>query len=326
MVEVVRRRRRSAVLTPSHIPCLSNVCTINITQGCSLGCGYCYIRGYSHYPGPDKVILYENTAEVLASELRRRRRKPHRVYFSPSSDAFQDIPEVQEVTYRTMSILLDAGVEVSFLTKGFVTGQFFELFRTAAPGVFAQVGITTLNPVLSTTLEPQAASPELRLETMRRLGDIGAQTTARLDPLIPDVTDRRPNIEPLLESLCRVGVRFAAASYMFVRPRLARAIHKLLSEVSGGQLNTERWARQGFSGGCGGGQMLGVAARAGRFAALKAWGENAGVCVMPCRCKNPEVGGQGCAIAGRNAHTVSQPAHQQLFEFEAAEPIRPAPS
>ena len=319
MVEVVRRRRRSAVLTPSHIPCLSNVCTINITQGCALGCGYCYIQGYSGYPGPDKVVLYENTAELLAAELRRRRRKPHRVYFSPSSDAFQDIPEVQEVSYRTMSILLDAGVEVAFLTKGFVTERFFELFKSTPSAVFAQVGITTLDQVLSTTIEPGAASPDQRLETVRRLSDIGVETTARLDPLIPDVTDTRSNIEPLLASLRRVGVRFAAASYMFIRPRLARAIHNLLSHVPSAQVKVEDWTRQEFSGECGGGQMLDAGQRAHRFADLKGWGERAGVCVAPCRCKNPEFGGPGCAIAGRRSHEAPRPDDQQSFEFGATD-------
>ena len=202
MVEVVRRRRRSAVLTPSRIPCLGKICTINITQGCAIGCGYCYIQGYSAYPGPNRVILYENTAEMLASELQRRRRKPHRVYFSPSCDAFQDVPEVQELTYSTMSLLLDAGVEVSFLTKGIVTPRFFELFKKAPAAVFAQIGITTLAPALSTALEPGAASPTQRLESMRRLSDIGVQTTARLDPLIPDVTDTHSNIDSLVKTPC----------------------------------------------------------------------------------------------------------------------------
>ncbi len=325
MVEVVRRRRRSAVLTPSRIPCLGKICTINITQGCALECGYCYIQGYSDYPGPGKVILYENTAELLASELQRRRRKPHRVYFSPSSDAFQAVPEVQELTFRTMSLLLDAGVEVSFLTKGFVTERFFELFKGTPRAVFAQVGITTLDPTLSTTIEPGAAPPDQRLETMRRLSEIGVQTTARLDPLIPDVTDARSNIEPLLASLRRVGVRFAAASYLFVRPRLARAIHKLLSNVSGARVNAKRWTRQGFLGGCGGGQMLDAGERAHRFADLKAWGEQAGVCVTPCRCKNPEFAGQGCAIAGRDSHEALRSDDQQLFGFEAAVTVEPAP-
>ena len=325
MVEVVQRRRRSAVLTPSRIPCLGKICTINITQGCALGCGYCYIQGYSDYPGPNKVILYDNTAELLASELRRRRRKPHRVYFSPSSDAFQDVPEVQELTYRTMSLLLAAGVEVSFLTKGIVTERFFELFKSTPPAVFAQVGITTLDRVLSTTIEPGAAPPGQRLETMRHLGEIGVETTARLDPLIPEVTDTRANIEPLLRSLRRVGVRFAAASYLFVRPRLARAIHKLLSRVPGAQVNAARWTRQEFLGKCGGGQMLDAGERAHRFADLKAWGEEAGVCVPPCRCKNPEFGGQGCAIAGRHSHEARRSDDQQLFGFDAAATVQPAP-
>ena len=325
MVEVVRRRRRSAVLTPSRIPCLGNICTINITQGCALGCRYCYIHGYTDYPGPDKVILYENTAELLASELQRRRRKPHRVYFSPSSDAFQDVPEVQELTYRTMSLLLDAGVEVSFLTKGFVTERFFELFKKTPAAVFAQVGITTLDPSLSTTIEPGAASPTQRLETMRRLGDIDVHTTARLDPLIPGVTDARSNIEPLLASLRQAGVRFAAASYVFVRPRLALAIHDLLSDVSGARVNTKRWTRQEFLGGCGGGQMLDAGERAHRFADLKAWGEQAGVCVTSCRCKNPEFAGQGCAIAGSDSHKAPRSDDQQLLEFGAAGTVEPAP-
>jgi len=317
MVEVVRRQRRSAVLTPSRIPCLSNVCTINITQGCAIGCGYCYIQGYSAYPGSGKVVLYENTAELLASELQRRRRKPHRVYFSPSSDAFQDVPEVQELSYRTMSLVLDAGVEVSFLTKGTVTPRFFELFKKAPAAVFAQVGITTLNPTLSTALEPGAASPTLRLATLRRLSDMGVQTTARLDPLIPDLTDARSNLEPLLASLGQAGIRFAAASYMFVRPRLARAIHELLSSVFGAQVNARYWGWQEFLGGCGGGQMLDAGERVNRFARLAAWGEQVGVRVAPCRCKNPEFGGEGCAIAGRRAGDAWEADDQHLFEFGA---------
>lgn len=313
-MNVVRRQRRSGVLTPSRIPCLRDVCTINITQGCALGCGYCYIQGYSEYPGPDRIILYENTAELVASELQHRRRKPHRVYFSPSSDAFQDLPEVQDLTFRTMSVLLEEGVEVSFLTKGFVKEPFFSLFKKRPSAVFAQIGITTVDDVLSTTIEPGAASPDQRVETMRRLSDIGVQTTARLDPLIPDVTDTPLNIERVLASLRHVNVRFAAASYLFVRPRLARTIYKLLSCVSCARANTKRWPWQEFLG-CGGGQMLSAAERVRRFAALKAWGEKAGVCVMPCRCKNPEAGGQGCAIAGRYSADVPSTDDQQRFDF-----------
>lgn len=73
MVEIIRRTRKPPILSPSWIPCLRQLPTINITEGCALGCTYCYIQGYSHYPGPHRVVLFENTAEVVQRELRRKR-------------------------------------------------------------------------------------------------------------------------------------------------------------------------------------------------------------------------------------------------------------
>ena len=129
----------------------------------------------------------------------------------------------------------------------------------------------------------------------------------------------------LLASLRRVGVRFAAGSYLFVRPRLARAIHKLLLDASGARVNARRWTRQKFLGGCGGGQMLDAGERAHRFADLEAWGEQAGVCVTPCRCKNPGFAGQGCAIAGRDSDEALRLDDQQLFGLEAAGTVEAGP-
>jgi len=94
MVTVIRANRRSAVLTPSSIACLSHMPTINLTSGCAHGCLYCYTRGYTTHPGENKVVLYENTLEKLKDELARKRTKPRAVYFSPSCDLFQPLPEV----------------------------------------------------------------------------------------------------------------------------------------------------------------------------------------------------------------------------------------
>jgi len=189
VLKITLRQRKSPVLTPSSLPCLQHVPTLNVTEGCALGCMYCYIQGYSHYPGSERVVLYENLPEVVAAELERKRRKPRRVYFSPSSDAFQYPPAVQDVSLRTMRVLLEAGVEVAFLTKGFVRRPFLELFEEHAGAVFAQVGITTLDRRLWRGIEPRTAPPEMRIATIEALKKIGVHTTSRLDPLIPDVTD-----------------------------------------------------------------------------------------------------------------------------------------
>lgn len=256
MVEVIHKERKSSILTPSSIPCLRKLPTINITQGCSLGCAYCYIKSYRDYPGPDRVVLFTNTAELVAAELKRKRKPPSRVYFSPSSDAFQYLPEVQEVSYKAMRTLLDAGVEVAFLTKGFVGQRFLELFERHASLVHAQVGITSLDRAIWRKLEPRTAPPEQRIQTLESLARIGCNVTARLDPLVPDLTDASPAVDELLIRIAGTGVGFVAASYMFLRPAFGKRVASALQVLDAGQ-RADAWSYQEFTDGCSGGESIG---------------------------------------------------------------------
>ncbi len=125
-------QRKSAILTPSSLACLSKVATINLTRGCAHRCAYCYTRGYRSYPAEDTVGLYVNTAAKLSDELDRKRRLPRLVYFSPSSDLFQPVPEVLDLAFEVLEILLQRGVAVAFLTKGAIPGRHMRLL-TANP-------------------------------------------------------------------------------------------------------------------------------------------------------------------------------------------------
>lgn len=315
MVEVTLRQRKSPVLTPSALPCLRQVPTLNVTEGCALGCKYCYIQGYSHYPGSDRVIVYANLAELVAAELQRKRRKPRRVYFSPSSDAFQYLPQVQDVSLRTMKVLLEAGVEVAFLTKGFVKRPFMELFADHGDAVFAQIGITTLERRLCRTIEPRTAPPEMRIVAMETLTKIGVRTTARLDPLIPDVTDTDDNLLPLLRALGQAGIRDAAASFLFTRTPFERQIVATLEPLVASSRPLDSWMTQAFADGTGRGRMIGPDDRARRFVRLQALGNSAGIRIRPCRCKNPDLANEPCAIAGPNATGMQRGPNQGVFSF-----------
>lgn len=317
MVEVTLRQRKPPVLTPSSLPCLRHVATLNVTEGCALGCKYCYIQGYSHYPGAERVILYENLPELTAAELQRKRRKPRRVYFSPSSDAFQYLPQVQDVSVQTMRVLLEAGVEVAFLTKGFIRRPFLELFADHADAVFAQVGITTLDRGLCRAIEPRTAPPEMRIATIDALTRMGVHTTARLDPLIPDVEDTDENVLPLLRTLAKAGVRDAAASYLFVRSPFVRQVASTLATLARGAPSPASWATQTFADGAGRGRIIGLDERGRRFARLQALGSSAGVRIRPCRCKNPELTDEPCAIAGPAGRVAQDYPGQGEFDFTA---------
>ena len=298
MVELVKAKRKPPVLTPSSIPCLRNVATINVTRGCALGCTYCYIQGYSGYPGAGRIVLYENIPELVQRELTRRRHRLNRVYFSPSSDAFQNVPEVQAVTMDTLSVLLEAGVEVALLTKGFVTEHFLALFARAPHRIFVQIGITSLDRRVWRTLEPHAASPGRRIEALTSLRRLGVATTARLDPLIPDVTDTDEALAPLLERLSHAGVAKAAVSYIFLRPPFGAKLAEQIRSLGGVPDASARWAYQQLADGCGGGRMIEWRERARRFERMIRLAKRFGIELEPCRCKNPQWNGPGCQIAG----------------------------
>ena len=299
MVTLERRSRRGPILTPSSLPCLSDIPTINITEGCAHECLYCYTRGYSNYPGPGRVVLFENTVELVQAELARKRRRPRRVYFSPSSDPFQPLPEVQDVTYRTMAILLEAGIEVAFLSKGDLGERFWALFAKHPALVFAQIGITTLDERLWQAFEPGSAAPSQRLETISRLAQIGIATSARLDPLIPDLTDSEASLTALLAQLRYRRIQSVAGSYLFLRPAFARRVTEQLRAIPGSPAGICNWVWQPFADGAGGGQMIQTVERRQRFSRLKTLAEAYGIEVHVCTCKNPDLSpGFGCQIAG----------------------------
>lgn len=299
MVAIERRKRKGPILTPSSIPCLSRIPTINITEGCAHGCAYCYTQGYSGYPGTGRVVLYDNIPDLVQAELSRKRKRPRRVYFSPSSDAFQPLPEVLEVTYQTMSVILQNGVEVAFLTKGQVGERFLALFSRTPANVFAQIGVTTLCGQFWRIVEPGAASPSQRLETIEGLTEIGVATTARLDPLIPDVTDTDDSLVPLLGELKRHNICGIAASYVFLRPAFAQKFSRLLGPLSGSSSSTLNGPWQDLADGVGGGQMIRPEERRHRFDRLTALAERLGIALHVCTCKNPGLGtNAGCQIAG----------------------------
>lgn len=323
MVTVVLRERKSAVLTPSSLACLAAMPSINLTAGCAHGCVYCYTRGYSTYPGDGRVVLYTNTLEKLKGELARKRVRPKAVYFSPSSDVFQPVPEVLAMAYEVMAFLLSNGVGVAFLTKGEIPARHMALLAAHASLVRAQVGLTTLDEGVIRTLEPYAAPPEARLAQIKALIDAGIATEVRLDPVVPGMTDSDESLAALLAAVGGAGVENVAVSALFLRPSLLSATH-----------NPEGWrllhglksrffchaTRLGIHAERSQVLALEVEARELLYARVRLHAERIGLKVRICGCKNPDISKGSCNIAGRwsevarvNAATDGQREQGELF-------------
>jgi len=246
------------------------------------------------------VVVYGNTAEKVSKELRRRRTKPRVVYFCPSCDAFQPVPEVLDQSYQSMKALLEHGVGVAFATKGTIPERFIELFEAGERPVSAQVGMASLDQGLTSILEPGAASVAQRIENVRRLRNAGVAVAMRADPMIHGVTDGESEMNRLLEACRDVGVTDVAASYLFLRPAVRAGLRRgvrdraLLRRIFEPYERGERLAMRGGAG------ALALPARIRRegFGRIERLVSRMGVAVHVCGCKNPDLTDTRCHLAG----------------------------
>lgn len=299
-LRVILRERKSRALNPGTFGCLRGTFTINVTQGCGLSCTYCYARGYATAPLRGDVYLFINLPELLRKELdsNRRRWLPGMVIFNTATDCFQPHPDILEVTYQTMTILLERGIGISFLTKGFIPQRFIELFKGYRERVHAQIGLVSLSEGYWRTYEPGVALPREKLENIERLLAGGIDTQVRIDPIIPFVSDTREEVEVLFKALGQRGIRNASVSYLHLRPAIQRQLRAELPSLHWRLLEScfenQSWVEVGLSTKT---KLLPKRVRENGYGRMKTSAQAHGIAVVICRCKNPDLNGEICVPA-----------------------------
>lgn len=297
MATVQLVQRKSKALSASGLQCLAGIPSVNITAGCVHGCLYCYTQGYRQYPGAGQVVVYSNTADQVRAELKRKRIKPHAVYFCPSCDAFQPVAEVLAQTLRTMQALLDHGVGVEFVTKGVPTEDFLTLFRSYPGLVAGQIGLASVNELLAAMFEPGAPSVSQRLDTIVALQDAGVAVGVRADPLIHGLTDTDDEFDALVAACAKLRVRSLAASYLFLRPAIRGGLIRGLADSSLAERILAPYS-EGVAvpvqGSTSSGRALPAAIRRDGFERLRSRCAGHGITLHLCGCKNPDLTASRC--------------------------------
>jgi len=299
MAGLIIENRKSKVLASSQLRCLSKIPTINITSGCIHGCIYCYTKGYSQYPGDGKVILFDNTADKLKQELVRKRKKPQAVYFCPSCDPFQPIPEILDQTYKTMETLLRADIGVQFVTKATVPANFIKLFARHSNLVCAQVGLTCVDNDIRKIFEPGTASVPDKLSTLQNLVGIGVAAEARADPLIYGIMDSNKSLTDLFFAIIKTGITEVSINYLFLRPAIKESIKKnirdkkllgklLKSYATGPKIPIGMKNSQGVA--------LPKEIREKAFERIKNIASGFGLSIHICGCKNSDITTESCNL------------------------------
>lgn len=269
------------------------------------------------YPGDGKVLIYGNMPEKLKQELSARRKLPAYVFFSPTCDVLQPIPQVLKVTYELLKVLLEYGIGINLLTKGRIPAKFLGLFSQYKKLVHVQIGITTLDRDIQKRMEPYAATPQERIQNIERLCAIGILPEIKLDPLIPGATDTESNLTALFRILQGFDVNSTGTNYLFLRPQIKKNLYKalgntpLLPKIMEHYQNSKSMnllAEQSRV------LALDLEYRKQSYEKISRWAKDFGIYAYVCGCKNPDITEEPLCGINWGQHFEKILGQKHLFE------------
>jgi len=176
---------------------------LDVTRGCSTGCGYCSLaEGFESKP--------LDISKLLAGPAPDKQ-----VYMSPKSDAFA--PEALPLTMRLLKEWLPKGVRVSFITKQFIPDEVIGLLARHKSQIGIEYSLARVDRELSDYIEPNAPSPQRRLQVLKNLSDAGFNTLVRLNPIFPGIDDSDESLTEILDAYKDAGVRQVRVGYVVIR-------------------------------------------------------------------------------------------------------------
>ena len=196
--------------------------SINAYRGCEHGCVYCYARPTHAFhdlsPGLDfetKLFAKPNAAKLLRETLAKPGYKPAPIAMGTNTDPYQPIEDRYRITRQVLEVCLETGHPVTITTKSSRILRDLDLLeQLAGRGLIAVcLSVTSLDPLLSSLLEPRASSPAKRLVALEKLVAAGVPSHVSIAPVIPAITDHF--IEGILQQAAARGVR--SASWIMLR-------------------------------------------------------------------------------------------------------------
>ena len=218
----VKEEAARTIITRNDSPDISFDRSINPYRGCEHGCIYCYARPTHCYLGHSAGLDFEtklyakpNAAALLEKELADPRYAPDVIALGTNTDPYQPIERERTITRQVLEVLERTSHPVGIVTKSALIVRDIDILERMAKRGLARVAlsVTTLDRGIARAMEPRAATPEKRLEAVRRLSEAGVPTSVMVAPIIPGLTDSE--IESILEAAHAAGAR--SAGYVLLR-------------------------------------------------------------------------------------------------------------
>jgi DNA repair photolyase len=251
------------IISRNESPDVGFSASINPYRGCEHGCIYCYARPAHAYmglsPGLDfesKLFFKPEAAKLLERELSRTSYVPEFIHIGGNTDPYQPPERRLRITRSVIEVLVRFRHPFSVITKSALVVRDADLLAEAAALGLTRVAIsvTTLDRRLARSMEPRAATPEKRIDAIRRLTGVGVPVSVMFAPCIPGLNDHE--MESVLERAAEAGA--SGAGYVALRlpleikdlfrewletdhPDRARRVMSLVRQMRGGKEYDAQW-------------------------------------------------------------------------------------
>ena len=219
---VVTPQTAKSIITRNDSPDIPFTQSINPYYGCEHGCIYCYARpSYAYWglsPGLDfetKLFAKTNAAEVLRKELSRPAYVVSAISIGANTDPYQPAEREWRITRQVLEVCEQFDQPVGIITKSSLIERDIDILARMAQKNLVKVFVScaSLDAELARKLEPRAAAPYRRIETIKRLVEAGIPTGVLAAPMIPMLNDA--TLEEALEAAQAAGA--TEAGYVMLR-------------------------------------------------------------------------------------------------------------
>ncbi|MEH6658718.1 PA0069 family radical SAM protein [Leeuwenhoekiella marinoflava] len=207
--------------------------SLNPYQGCEHGCVYCYARNSHEYWGygagldfESRILVKRNAVRLLEKQLTKKSWKATPIVLSGNTDCYQPAEKQFKITRSLLEAFYKYRHPVAIITKNALIQRDFDIIKELAANNLIQVNmsITTLDEKTRRLLEPRTASIKKRLETLKKLAELGVPVNVMTAPIIPGINSHE--VLPLIKAAADHG----AHSVGYTVVRLNGAIGKIFEQ------------------------------------------------------------------------------------------------
>jgi DNA repair photolyase len=226
--------------------------SINPYVGCAFGCAYCYARYAHRYviersvtAHPEQRVLRdafetlppwlaferqifvkENAAEVLRRTLRHGSDKHlnllrgEGIGIGTATDPYQPAERRFRITRSILEVLAEhEGLSAWIITKSPLVTRDIDVLRRIARHnrISVHISLISIDRELARRMEPRAPTPDARLRALARLRESGIEAGINVMPVLPGITDRPDQLEPLIRAVAQAGATYLNACALRLR-------------------------------------------------------------------------------------------------------------